>query len=335
MFHQKLAEFSSEDSCTVTSTSSTADVSEPSTLANESVMSTGFSSLEDHVICGCEDKWPDFSSYSPPESPVQQNENAVSKELDILPTETDAAAWETGTNQVDRKEEPELSKSIKGEKSNGILDSLKCGVRCLPIEKTELLSPEVKLVPLDRNSYKKCERQLAYSKASPPKRKCLSSKGDIVIRLVDIGDKLKPRKNGGFTIVSGRYTTSGRKVLSNYSEKALAQSSMKGVVPTERKRRRKNKAAKGSESGRGHKSVADPDYKPGGKKKKRIPREKKKNDILSRYEKLEFKKLNTIPRMSVRYKVAFTKWPYVFSGALDLINQRISNQNTFWDSIRS
>ena len=334
MFHQKLAEFSSEDLCTVTSSSSIADVSEPSTLSNESVTSTGFSSLEDHIICGCEEKWPDFSSYSPPESPAQGHENAVSKELDILPIETDVAAWETGTNQVERKE-PELSKSIKGEKSSGILGSFKRGVRRLSVEYSELLSPEVKLVPLDRNSYKKCERQLAYSNASPPKRKSLSPKGDIVIRLDDIGDKLKSSRNGGLTILAGRYTTSGRKVLSNYSEKALAKSSMKGVVPTERKRRRKNKVTKGSEPGRGNKSAADPDYKPGSRKKMRLPREKKKNDSLSRYEKLEFKKLNTIPRMSVRYKVAFTKWPYVFSGALDLINQRLANQNTFWDSIRS
>ena len=92
----------------------------------------------------------------------------------------------------------------------------------------------------------------------------------------------------------------------------------------------RSKGVKGLPHGTGG-LVSDLEHRSGkqGKKRKR-PNENsagKKKSLLSRYENLKFSELNTVPRMYVRYKVAFTKWPYVFSGALDLINQRLASQN--------
>ena len=305
----------------ISSTSSTADVSEPSTLSDESPPSASFSSFKDHVMHDCEDVWHDFRSYSPPESPVHSPESVVSKELEILPMETNNVFHaETDTYKMDVTEPSKISQPLGDEKADDRVGSWKSQVSHHPWQQKELYSPEIKLVPVDR----KCsERRLSHSNVSPPKRKSLSPKGDLVVKLDDVGNKLTPGRSGGLTMVTGRYTTSGRRILSNYNEKSLAQAASKGTIPTEvKKRRRRNKVGKDS----------------GRKKKRGRPRNpagRKKIDTLLRYENLKFKDLNTIPRISTRYKVAFTKWPYVFTGALDLINQRLTNQNTFWNSIRS
>ena len=339
---QKPRDFSYEDISTVTSSSSTADASEQGTLSDECTLSAlsdteGFTSFKDHVMFGCEDIWPDFNSYSPPESPVPQNtDTVVSEDLKILPTgkflnmDVDTMI-PLKTDMTSNK-----SQHAKCKKTDGLLRSRKSEVRRLSTGQSGLLSPKVKLVPLDRNGLKHSERRLLYSNVSPLKRKSLSPKGNVVVKLSDIGDRLKPCSSGGFTVVkSGRYTTSGRRIP-NYSEKSLAKSAMKAtVVPEVKKRKARKKVSKSYRHG----VDDDVEYHPGqkGKKQKQKPKNPagRMKETLLRYDNLRFKELNTIPRMSTRYKVAFTKWPYVFSGALDLINQRISNQNTFWNSIRS
>ena len=312
--YQKPQDFSNEDVVSISSTSSTAEVSEPSTLSDESTPSA------DQVIRDCKDVWHDFRSYSPPESPVHSAESVVSKELEILPMETDNVFHaETDTYKMDVTEPSKKSQPLGDEKADDHV-GWKSQVRHLSWQQKELYSPEIKLVSVDR---KYSERRLSHSNVSPPKRKSLSPKGDLVVKLDDVGNKLTPCRSGGLTIVSGRYTTSGRRILSNYNEKSLAETASKGMIPTEvKKRRGRNKVGKDS----------------GRKKKRGRPRNpagRKKINALLRYENLKFKDLNTIPRISTRYKVAFTKWPYVFTGALDLINQRLTNQNAFWNSIRS
>ena len=329
--HQKPQDFSNEEVSSVISISSTAEVSEPSALSVESTPSASFSSFKDHVLHGCEDVWPDFRSYSPPESPVHSAESVVSKELEILPMETDSVfPVETVTYKMDETEPSKLSQPLGGEKADDHLDSWKSPVRHLSLQQKEFYSPEIKLVPMDK---KNSERRLSHSNVSPQKRKSLSPKGDLVVKLDDVGNKLTPCRSGGLTMVTGRYTTSGRRILSNYSEQSLAKAATKCMIPTEvKKRRRRNK---GSEHSRGNKSAI---IDAGKKKKKGRPKNpagRKKISTLLRYENLKFRDLNTIPRISTRYKVAFTKWCYVFTGALDLINQRLTNQNAFWNSIRS
>jgi len=336
----KPKDFYCEDLSSVTSSLSTADTSEQRPLSDESTPSTDFTSFKDHVMYGCEDVWPDFNSYSPPESPAQNNETAVSEELEIrpertkqfLPVEADSiVSLETGTFEMDTEDSRRICDT------NGLLYSLKSEARRPSTESNLLLSPEIKLIPLDKNSYKHNERRLSYPIVSPLKRKSLSPKGELVVKISDLGDKLKPSSSGGLTVINsvkpGRCTTSGRRILANYSEKSLAKSAIKGALPTEVKKRKARKCGGGNES------ANDANYKPGQKSKKRKRNPKNparcKTNVLLRYENLKFKELNTIPRISTRYKVAFTKWPYVFSGALDLINQRLTNQNAFWDSIRS
>ena len=181
----------------------------------------------------------------------------------------------------------------------------------------KLLSPEIKLVPLSDSSLSQLEGESSFLKK------------ELVVKLDDVGKCLKKRRNGGFTLVPGRNVASGRKALSNYCEKTLSKSTSKHIFPsaTEEQSQTKNP-----------RSVCDAEYKRGRKKKIKVRKnlsDRREKYFVARYGNLQFKELNTISRMSSRYKVAFTKWPRVFSGALDLINQRLANQNAFWDTIRS
>ena len=300
--------------------------------SDESTHSIGFASFKDHVMYGCADVWPDFNSYSPPESPDPQNtETVTSKQFKrVLPME--------GETRVPL--ETEVFTKMNFKEPSGLTKSEKCKTRHLSMGQNGLLSPEIKLVPLDINVNRCYERQSSYSNASPSKRKSLSPKGDLVVKLNDVGDCLKPSANGGLTIANsvkaGRYTTSGRRILANYSEKSLAESVMKGALSTKGKKcKRKNKVVKCCVHHKGKQCACNVENQPGRKKKRKNPSEVKRNAAFLRYDNLKFKELNTIPRITTRYKVAFTKWPYVFSSALDLINQRLSNQNAFWNSIRS
>lgn len=311
----KAIDFSYEE-VSITSSSAASDVSEPSAPSDE-ISSVGFSSSKDLDIYGCEDLWPDIASYSPPESP-EQNRECMDH---VFPMGTDKC-------QMKAKEHVHVSLPLK---SDLVARSMQSEVKSLPENHSDLLSPEIKLLPLKERDHKQCVERLSVSSVSPPNGKSLSHKVEPVIKLNDVGKKLKPSRNGGLAFVTGRCTSSGRKVLSNYSEKSLAKSVLKQITATKAKKRRKRKKfAKGSASA----SVAD--NKHGGKSdiKLRNPAGRMKANVMSRYENLQFKELNTISRMSMRYKVAFTKWPFVFSGALDLINQRLANQNAFWDAIR-
>lgn len=136
----------------------------------------------------------------------------------------------------------------------------------------------------------------------------------------------------GRLLVPGRCTASGRKALSNYSENILPKSSSKHIISATEKQSHRKKLPKNS------RSVCDAEYKRDRKKKIKVRKnlsDRREKYFMARYGNLQFKELNTISRMSSRYKVAFTKWPRVFSGALDLINQRLANQNAFWNTIRS
>lgn len=280
-------------------------MSEPSTLSDES-SSIGFSSCKDLDVYGSE-TWPDLGNYSPPESPVQETESTGHY------FSLDAEKFLTLSEGV-----PSGS-PFKNDVSDALCNSMKSRIGRLTLNRVELLSPEIKLVPLSLSSVSQLEGE--------------SLKRKLVVKLDDVGKSLKQRRNGGFTLVSGRCTASGRKALSNYSEKTLSKSASKRIISsaTEKQSRRK-KIAKNS------RSVCDADYKRGRKKKIKVRKnlsDRRKSYFMARYGNLQFKELNTISRMSSRYKVAFTKWPLVFSGALDLINQRLANQNAFWDTIRS
>ena len=276
-----------------------------SVISDESTLSASFSSLKDHSWYGHEEVWPDFDSYSPPESPEPQR----SKNGDeIFLTDSDVVL----------PMEAKISVPLKP--CNG------------------LLSPKISLSPVLVKGKRGVKRKCFMSSDTPSKRKSLSPKGDLVVKLNDVGDKLERSPTGGLTVATstrtGRYTSFGRRILAvNYSEKSLAKSVMKRTLPTEVKRRKAKRTRK---------CLVHKDQKctcrvenQRGKPKKGTKKPRKRDTTLLRYESLPFKELNTISRISTRYKVAFSKWPYVFSGALDLINQRISNQNLFWNSIRS
>ena len=281
---------------------------------------SGFASISDHVMYGCEDVWPDLHCYSPPESPdTEQIENTTLKqfseetsELEDLNTRTQT--WTESGNSLELSLPGTLSYSLHSDKEH------------FTGEQNRPLSPEVQLVPLDEKEYKQCERKMSFSE-SDYKRKSISPKGDLVVKIEDVKEKLKPCASGGLTVVTNsakvRYTSSGRKIANNYSEKELANLSLvraRDAEKKKKKRKARSKVPRGSTQARKHANK-----NPSGKR----------NNPLLLYENLKFSELNTIPRMSVRYRVAFAKWPYVFSAALDLINQRLASQNVFWDSVRS
>ena len=271
-----------------------------------------FTSFSDHVMYDCEDVWPDLHCYSPPESPdTHQIETTALKEF----SEETSALEDLNTRTQTWTESGKpgtFSYSLHPDKEH------------FTGEQNRLLSPDVKLTPLNGKEYKHCKRKMSFNE-SGHKRKSISPKGDLVVKVEDVGEKLKPCASGGLTVVTNsatvRYTSSGRKIASNYSEKELAKLSLVRARDTEKKKCKvRSKVLKGSSQARKHRNK-----KPTGKR----------NNPLLSYENLKFSELNTIPRMSMRYKVAFTKWPFVFSGALDLINQRLVSQNAFWDSVRS
>lgn len=303
--HQKPQDFSYEE-VSVTSNLSTTNASEQE--IDESRNPSGFASFSDHVMYGCEDMWPDLHCYSPPESPgPQKTETTVLKEFC---EDTNALEDPIARTQIEESGKP--GRFLYSRHSD------------VTAEQNRLLSPKVKLVPRDGKEYQQYKRRMPFNE-SGCKRKSLSPKGNLVVKVEDLREKLKPCASGGLTVVTNsakeRYTSSGRRIANNYSEKELAKLSMVHALNAEKKKCKvRRKVPKGSPQVRKR-----PNKNPTGKR----------HNCLRRYENLKFSELNTVPRMSVRYKVAFTKWPYVFSGALDLINQRLVSQNAFWDSVRS
>jgi hypothetical protein len=63
------------------------------------------------------------------------------------------------------------------------------------------------------------------------------------------------------------------------------------------------------------------------------PRKKRKPTVPGHYTNYKPSQLSTISHSGMRYRVAFTFWPQKYSGALDKINQRLVNQNAFWNSL--
>lgn len=291
----------------ISSSSSAGDLFEPSTLSDES-LSIGFSSCKDLDVCGCE-TWPDLDSYSPPESPVQETESTGHYfSLDAEKVLT--------VSKCDPSDSP-----FKSEISDTLCNSMKSRVGRPTLNHVKLLSPEIKLVPLSDSSLSQLEGESSFLRK------------ELVVKLDDVGKCLKKRRNGGFTLVPGRNVASGRKALSNYCEKTLSKSTSKHIFPSATEEQSQTKKLP-----KNPRSVCDAEYKRGRKKKIKVRKnlsDRREKYFVARYGNLQFKELNTISRMSSRYKVAFTKWPRVFSGALDLINQRLANQNAFWDTIRS
>ena len=279
---------------------------------DENRNSSGFASFGDHVMYGCEDMWPDLQCYSPPESP--EMEKIETTTLKDFSKETSALEDLNTRTQT----------WIESGKPGTFSHTLHSDKEHFTGEKNRHPSPEVKLVSLDGKEYKHWQGEMSFN-GSGCKRKSISPKGDLVVEVEDVRDKLKPCASGGLTVLTNsatvRYTSSGRKIANNYSEKELANLSLVRAHDAVKKEHKvRNKVPKGSTKVRKH--------------PKKNPTRRRNNPLLQ-YGNLKFSELNTIPRMSTRYKVAFTKWPYVFSGALDLINQRLASQNAFWDSVRS
>ncbi|XP_078373054.1 uncharacterized protein LOC144656685 [Oculina patagonica] len=317
----------SYEKLSVTSSLSTAVASEQD--MDQSTYSSSFASFSDHIMYGCEDMWPDLQSYSPPESPVPQKTEIIVSE--------DFSKETSGIEDPNARIQPANS-----EVRSGFLYPTSSDMSCFSVEQNGCLYPEIKLVPLEVNNFSSHNEKRTFPPSeSACKRRSLS--GNLLVKIEDVGEKLKPCASGGLTVVANsakeRYTSSGRRIANSYSEKSLAKLSMTRALAQVKKRKVRSKVGKGPSLGGDTGLVSDLEQLSGkqGKKRKRLnknPAGRKKN-ILSRYENLKFSELNTVPRMSVRYKVAFTKWPYVFSGALDLINQRLTSQNAFWDSLRS
>lgn len=298
---------------------------------DQSTYSSGFASFSDHIMYGCEDMWPDLQSYSPPESPDPQKTEAIVSE-----------DFSKGTSEI---EDPNARiQPANSEVPGGFLYPTRSDIRRFSVEQNGLCYPEIKLVPLEGNNCNSHNENVTFpSSESACKRRSLSTKGNLLVKIEDVGEKLKPCASGGLTVVTNsakeRYTSSGRRIANSYSEKSLAKLSMTRALNAQVKKRKvRSKVVKGPPHLGGTGVVNDLEHLSGkqGKKRKRPNKNAaRRKNLLSRYENLKFSELNTVPRMSVRYKVAFTKWPYVFSGALDLINQRLSSQNAFWDSLRS
>lgn len=308
--YQKPKDFSYEE---MSVTSGVSGASDSKNSTDESTFTSSFASFNDHIMCGCEDIWPDLTNYSPPASPVtRESESILSNDF---PIETNAPNVET--INPDAGYSPGNSR-----KPSDPSYSLHCNTR--------LLSPEIKLVPLCEEDVAHNRRKTSLSNGSACKRKSLYPIRNLVVKVEDIREKLKPRSGGGFSIVTmpakGRFTISGRRIAKNYSEESLFQSSIKraaaAAAATEAKKRK----------------VRHKDQRSSRKKDKKTKHQRRnlagqKNDALLWYENLKFSELKTVSRMSMRYKIAFKKWPNVFSGALDLINQRLTNQNAFWNSL--
>lgn len=293
---------------------------------DESRNSSGFTSFNDHVMYGCEDMWPDLQSYSPPESPDPQKiETIVFNKFSEEPIKIE---------DLDTQSQPS-----KSEIPSGFPYSTHSDIEHFLAGQNQLLSPEVRLVPLDEIGNKHNERKTIHPSESTCLRKPFSTKGDLLIKVEDVRDKLKPCASGGLTVATNsakeRYTSSGRRIANSYSEKSLAKLSMTRALNAQVKKQKVRRKVINPVPCGGTGFVGGTEHQ--GKKRKRPDRNPagRKKNPLERYKNLKFSELNTVPRMSMRYKVAFAKWPYVFSGALDLINQRIASQNSFWDSLKS
>ncbi|EDO32919.1 predicted protein [Nematostella vectensis] len=88
-------------------------------------------------------------------------------------------------------------------------------------------------------------------------------------------------------------------------------------------------------------SVAEDDHQSKRRKLSKSKKEKgemekrpKKARIPIHYRNYQPWQIKTIPTLKMRYKVSFALWPERYSNALARINQRLTNQNSFWNSIR-
>ena len=264
---------------------------------DESVFPSSVVSSNDNAVCGCENLSFDLSSYSPPSSPVSDGNESII--LNNFP------------NEVEAPNERCLS-----------------GKRQKPMNSnTSLLSPEIKLVPLHEKAVAASEKKSSLSSGIVFRRESPNPLGNLVVKVEDIKEKLKPYGGGGFTLCErGRFTNSGRRVVNDYSEKSLVNASVsRTILASPKVKKRKARY-----------TVQNSSMKKGKKARLQLRNcAKLKNKAHIKYENLKFSEINTVSRMSVRYKVAFQKWGFVFSGALDLINQRLANQNAFWDSLGS
>lgn len=264
---------------------------------DESVFPSSVVSSNDNAVCGCENLSFDLSSYSPPSSPVSDGNESII--LNNFP------------NEVEAPNERCLS-----------------GKRQKPMNSnTSLLSPEIKLVPLHEKAVAASKKKSSLSNGIVFRRESPNPLGNLVVKVEDIKEKLKPYAGGGFTLCErGRFTNSGRRVVNDYSEKSLVNASVsRTILASPKVKKRKARC-----------TVQNSSMKKGKKARLQLRNcAKLKNKAHLKYENLKFSEINTVSRMSVRYKVAFQKWGFVFSGALDLINQRLANQNAFWDSLGS
>lgn len=263
--------------------------------SGESIFPSSVVSSNNNAMSSCEHLSLDLSSYSPPSSPVSDGNESII------------------CNNFPHKINAQNEKKLSG-KSQKPRDS-----------KPRLLSPEVK--PLHDELVSPNKKMRSLSDGTVFRRESSNPCGNLLVKVEDIRKKLKPCRGGGFTLPArGRLTNSGRRVANDYSEKSLVNASITSAIlatPKVKKRKARRKVQHSS-TRKGKK--ARPQLRNSGGLK---------NKAMVKYENLKFSELNTVSRMSVRYSIAFQKWGFVFSGALDLINQRLANQNAFWDSLGS
>ena len=103
----------------------------------------------------------------------------------------------------------------ESEEPAGFLHSTSSHIRRFSSEQYGILSPEIKLVPLKGNICHEhnAKRTLPYNESAKKRKSSISTKGDLLVKIEDVREKLKPCASGGLTVVTSsakeRYTSSG------------------------------------------------------------------------------------------------------------------------------
>ena len=181
-----------------------------------------------------------------------------------------------------------------------------------------LLTPEIKLVPVD----------IRGKTIVGANRVVHNPKHNLVVKIVDLGNNVHPRskaRHSSASQVKEQYTNFGRRIP-NYCEVLLSKGSIQDLPAPDKRQKRKRKS-------QGRTVIMDTNdsvVKKENKQRKRysIHLADRKAKIPKQYKNTKFSEIQAIPGIKMRYRVAFAKWPDVFTGALNTINQRIVSQNT-------
>lgn len=134
-----------------------------------------------------------------------------------------------------------------------------------------------------------------------------------------------------------RFTKNGRRVIPSY--KIIIEPGTSGECENQPHMLTKNKLAGRNKNNmciNGVKRKAEVINMPRKKLKNSGKTTKKKNKkwvIPEHYRNIKLSEISTISRIKTRYNVAFARWPRIFGGALDIINERIASQNAIWNCL--